>query len=119
MYVPSDKSVSLSILRVMKENPDGLSYKDLFEKLPYFCRSRIRSVKELREFFGLYKEFHHDCGSFAAKYSSVKTMIEEEIQDDEKCEIMEKDLDNFRMMSPIDIIDKDDLILELFEDPPR
>ena len=29
------------------------------------------------------------------------------------CEIVEKDLENFRMMSPIDIIDEDDLILEL------
>ena len=113
MYVPSDKSVSLEILRVMKENPNGLNYNDLLQNLPHWCRSRIRSVRELRGFFGLYKEFHHDCRIFAKKCSSPETKLEQESEDIGNTNFEEENFENFRMMSPIDVIGDDEGVLEI------
>ena len=115
MYVPSDKSVSMAILRVMKENPNGIEYNNLFEKLPYWCRSRIRSIWELRGFFELYKEFHHDCDPYAKKCLGFEPEIDP--KNERNLKIGEHfdsyDVENFRGMSPIDVIGDGELVLEI------
>ena len=112
MYVPNDKSVSMAILRVMKENPNSIDLNNLFEKLPYWCRSRIRTVWELHGFFQLYKEFHHDN---AEKCFSFQPKIDQKTETDLKIgeNIDSDDLENFRAMSPIDVIGDGELILEI------
>ena len=115
MYIPSDKSVSMAILRVIKENPNGIDYNNLFEKLPHWCRSRIRSIWELRGFFELYKEFHHDCDPYAKKCFSFESEIDQKSERNLKIRenVDSDDVENFRAMSPIDVIGDDELVLEI------
>ena len=115
MYVPSDKSVSMAILRIIKENPKGIDYNILFEKLPYWCRSRIRSIWELRGFFELYKEFHHDCDPYAKKCIGFEPEIDQKSERNLKNgeDFDSYDVENFSGMSPIDVIGDGELVLEI------
>ena len=76
------------------------------------CRSIIRTVWELHGFFKLYKEFHHDS---AEKCFSFETKIDPKTETDLKIgkHVDSDDLENFRAMSPIDVIGVGELVLEI------
>ena len=57
MYVPSDKSVSMAILRVMKENPNGIDYKKYLKK--YLVDAILQFAP-----FGNYKDFLSSTKNF-------------------------------------------------------
>ena len=90
MDTPSDKSVSLAILKILKEEENNISsYEELLSKLPEFCAPRIRNVQDLQGFFSLYPDFHHDNN------------------------LIQRDSANFKEAFPIEIIDEFDQVLEI------
>ena len=61
----------------MKENPSGIDFNDLFEKLPQWCRCGNWTIWELRKKFELYKEYYHDCDLYAKKCLSFEPEIDQ------------------------------------------
>ena len=66
-HCPSEKTVSLEILKILRENPDA-SLMDIAKRLPSPCRLRIRTAKELTKFLALHEDFHENWHSMNEKY---------------------------------------------------
>ena len=71
-----EKTVSLNILEIQKENPEFL-IEDIFAHLSDLSRTRIRSVMELQAFFEFHPKFHPDCVEMKPKIIGDKKITSE------------------------------------------